>query len=483
MDSDKTVLGKFESGDGQVFQRIAWLTPRWIFYGTLAWLVLFSLGSIAISNPFFDERAATAPIDYWHVMYLHGMLIGMVGLTLLLAVEIFQLRWQHARTLIAGGVVVATLLDTIGGIFDTRIPGAEVPMWTQILGFFALDEMLVVIGLAFFLDWQVKTIQSRRLTFLVAWVASVSMFLAAIMGHLAGWILEFGNHPGVIGWWAHLVGENVATFDANLVTSHSHQMVVAFMAMAIAASVAFFAERQIVASGLWLRRVGLGMLVLGTLSFTGIYLWAGFTSWVIPALFTSAHGVNGLAEDDLVTGFAMTGGLIAVFGAVLARATKPLLPVVAAAWSWLLTIGLVVATGYWIEFHETHFGAGNPKAAGAAADAIFTWFHQDVGLLLFPLMTVVMVATARYVLPRRQGLVASASIGGSTLLFAGGMVYLFMDHALHGPGYLLSTLGLAVVGASLLGTIWWGAAERLPWRRQRTLGAAMPPGDRPRSGD
>ena len=455
--------------------QLGWLTRRRIVLGTLAWLGIFSLGSILVANPFSDERSAAAAIDFWHVMYLHGMLIGLVGITLLLAVSVFQLCWKHACLPSAGAVVVATLLDTIGGIFDTRIPGAEVAMWTQIIGFFALDEMLIVMGLAFFFDWRATRPASRRLSFFVAWAASISMLVAAIMGHLAGWILEFGNHPSVIGLYAKLVAENVGALESNLITSHSHDMVVAWMAMVVATSVAFYAERQPAAEALWLRRLGLGMVLLGTVGFTAIYAWAGFTSWVTPTLFSSAHGVNGLAADDLVTGFAMTGGLLALIGAVLGRKTGPSLPVVAATWSWMLTVGLVVATGYWIEFHETFFGAGDAHAGGAAADAVFTWFHQDIGLMLFPAMTLVMLITARYVLPRGQNAVAAAAIAGSSLLFLAGMIYLFVDKTIHGPGYELATLGLAVMATSFLATIWWGAKER--WfagsRRNAQTGAAM----------
>jgi hypothetical protein len=227
------------------------------------------------------------------------------------------------------------------------------------------------------------------------------MLFAAIMGHLAGWILDYGDTPRAIGSFAHFQGVSLSTLTANLIGSHSHDMVVAFMVLTVAASVAFYAERVPAARFLVLRRVGLAMALTGTVVFTVIYVAACFTSWVIPTIFTS--GPNGLASDDLVTGFAMVGGLIALIGAALSHASRPIATVLAATWMWALTIGLVVATGYWIEFHEAHFGAGSSSAPGAASDAIFTWFHQDIGLFLFPFMTVVMLATARFVLPRAFG--------------------------------------------------------------------------------
>lgn len=448
--------------DKAVLRRFGWLTPRRIIYSTFAWLILFSLGSIGVANPFEDERTATSTINYWHVMYLHGMLIGMVGITLLLSMMVFQIRWKHAWWLVPLGVVVATLFDTVGGIFDHRIPGDigdKIATWTQILGFFTLDEMLIVTAIAFFLDWRAKT--SRQLSYLLAWAADISMLFAAVMGHLAGWILEFGDHPSFIGSFAHFEGENVKTLTSNLITSHSHEMTVAFMVMVIATGVRFFAERQSTAGFAILRRVGLLMALIGTIGFTAVYLWSGFTDWTIPTLFTSNHGVNGVALDDLITGFGMLGGLVGLAGAFLAKAAKPVLPVFGAAWSWLLTISLVVASGYWIELHETHFGAGAVSAPGAKSDAVFTWFHQDVGLFLFPMITVTMLITARYVIPKYQGVTALAAVIGSTLLFAGGMVYIFVDSQIHGTGYVLSTIGLLTIGASFLSTIWWGFVKQL----------------------
>ena len=191
-----------------------------------------------------------------------------------------------------------------------------------------------------------------------------------------------------------------------------------------------------------------------------MYVAAGFTTWAIPAMFQSAGGTNGIAADDLVTGLAMVGGLVALAGSLVAQVSRPIWPVVAALWTWLLSVGLVAVSGYWIELHETHFGAGDPKAAGASADAVFTWFHQDIGLFLLPLVTAMMLATAHLVDPNRRNAVALTAIVGSSLLFLGGMVYVFVDPVIHGTGYVISTIGLLILGSALLGSIWWGFVAR-----------------------
>jgi hypothetical protein len=476
-DDQKQPADGTEHSDAALVARFPWLTPRRILFGTIGWIAAFAVGSIAIANPFFTERSAAASINTWNVMYLHGVFIGMVGVALLLAALLFRLRWRHLWLLICLGAVAATLLASVGGIFDRHVPGPagdQVAMWTQILGFFCLDEMLVVLLLGFVKDWRARTPGSRRLSFITASAATGSMLIAAIMGHLAGWIMDYGDTPRAIGSFARFEGESVSTLTANLIGSHSHEMVVAFMVLAVTACVAFFAERTSAAPFLLLRRIGLAMALAGTVGFTVMYVAAGFTSWVIPAMFSS--GPNGVAADDLVTGLAMTGGLIALAGAALGRATRPLATALAAVWMWALTIALVVATGYWIEFHENQFGAGK-HAPRAASDAIFTWFHQDVGLFLFPFMTLVLLATSRFVLPRYQGAIAWLAAAGGTVLYAGGMVYLFADQAIHGTGYVLSTIGLIGCGAAVLASIWWGlgGARVRSLARRRTRGSGAVP--------
>jgi len=444
--------------DGRLFDSLSWLTPRTVLYGTLAWIGLFAIGSVALANPFFTERSAGAALDYWNTMYLHGLLIGMVGIALLVGMMAFHIRWRHAWILVGGGAILATLFATVGGIFDRDASPTSAGMWTQVTGFFALDEMLAVVVVALTIEWFAYAEGSRRLSFLVAWLSAISMLIAAVMGHIAGWLLDYGPHPWFVVSYARFVGEKVSDLQANLTGSHSHEMAVAFSSFVIAAGVAFVAERQDRAPGGMIRGLGLSAAAFGVVGFTVIYVAAGFTPWAIPTMFKSAGGTNGIAADDLVTGLAMVGSLVAIGGALLAKVTRPIWPVVAAAWTWLLSVGLVAASGYWIELHETHFGAGDPKASGASADAVFTWFHQDIGLFLLPLVTAVMLATAYLVDSRRRTAVALTAIVGSSILFTGGMVYVFVDSARHGPGYVISTIGLLLLGSALLGSIWWGFA-------------------------
>ena len=133
----------------------AFLTHCRLTLFVIGWLVLFALLSVFVSNPFQSETSASTP-DYARVMLLHGLLIGMVGLLALLACQVLRLRSRHVRLWITGGVVVATILAAVGGIWDRSIPGSEVPMWAQIFGFFARDEILLLLLVGMIREWRTR---------------------------------------------------------------------------------------------------------------------------------------------------------------------------------------------------------------------------------------------------------------------------------------------------------------------------------------
>jgi hypothetical protein len=224
---------------------LPWLTSRRAIALVITWLSAFTVGSLAISNPFASEPSAHAAPNYWHVMYLHALLIGMVGLIALVVLEMFAgYCSRHVRAGIVLGVIAATVLTAVGGIWDTRVPGAEVAMWTQIAGFFALDEILLFLIIGFAEAWRRGAAAARSLPFVTALLASVSMLIAAVMGHLAGWILEYGDHPALLGRYARFIGVPLTAFRDNLIGSHSHEMAVASMALVLAAAVYRFGYRE-----------------------------------------------------------------------------------------------------------------------------------------------------------------------------------------------------------------------------------------------
>lgn len=444
--------------------RFPWLTPRHIIIFVLGWLGAFSVGSVFISNPFASEPSAQATPNYWHVMYLHGLLIGMVGLAALLACEVFRLKSRHVRLWIAGGVVAATMLASVGGIFDSRVPGAEVAMWTQIAGFFALDEILLMLLWGLFRERPRRPFKAA-LPFWAAWLSAASMLAAALMGHLAGWILEFGDRPSIIASYTRWISVKPADFTANLIGSHSHEMAVASMGLISVLAVQQFGLSQLTGRTRTATLAALAWLSFGVIAMTVTYLAMAFSSWAPPTLFQSSGGTNGVAGDDILTGLTvMLGGLVALVMTACGRRhdmTSWLrMPLhLASVTAWTASFATVVVGGYAIEMNETYFGAGGP-AKGAAKDAVFTWLHQDVGLFLLPGLVLLAVATHRLITTARQPLVGWLIMTGALVTLAGAMIFVFVAPAIHGLGYIVSTTGLATVAAGLVLAIYRMITDR-----------------------
>jgi hypothetical protein len=198
----------------------------------------------------------------------------------------------------------------------------------------------------------------------------------------------------------------------------------------------------------------LSWLSLGVVAMTAAYVVMAFTSWGPPTLFQSTGGTNGIAGDDILTGLTvMLGGLVALAMTAYGRRhdmTSWLrMPLhLASVTAWIASFATVVVAGYAIEMNETYFGAGGP-AKGAAKDAVFTWLHQDVGLFLMPGLVLLAVATHRLIATAWQPLVGWLIMAGTLVTLAGAMIFVFITPAMHGPGYIVSTTGLATIAAGL----------------------------------
>lgn len=450
-----------------------WLTARRLTFFVIGWLTLFAVGSVLVSSPFQTEPAAGVTPNYFNVMYMHGLLIGMVGLLALLTLQVMNVSSLHVRIWITGGVVVATVLSAVGGIFDTRIPGAEVAMWTQILGFFALDEILVLLAFGLYLEWRKGSPATRTLTYAAAAIASVSMAAAAAMGHVAGWIMEFGeNTPPLIANFRSFAGfDSQDSFVGALVGSHSHEMAVAAMALTAVIVTQYFGYSTVKGTAKLIARIGVSMIGAGVIVVSLIYIAGAVTQWAPPNVGADPNVIPG---DDIVSGvFVMGGGVVALLAVANLRTILQLPARLAAVWAWILSVATVAVAGYSIELNTTSFGAGDPAAPRAAGDAIFTWFHQDVGLFLLPTIVLVMLVVQLLIGQKAGGWTGWFVTAGTTALFAGGIFWVFVNSDLHGPGYWLSTTGLLLVGVAILGTLYHAALGshapvRVPRLRQTT---------------
>ena len=157
----------------------------------------------------------------------------------------------------------------------------------------------------------------------------------------------------------------------------------------------------------------------------------------------------------MATGILVMGGGLIIAAAVLMSRIKASGVIgVASGWAWLLSFFTVVVSGYYIEINAAYYGAGVATAPGANADAIFTWFHQNIGLFLFPALVLVLLAVKIFVDRRYHSWIGWLTIAGTSVIIAGGASWVFNDPVLHGSGYYISATGLIVVGLAILLTLW-----------------------------
>ncbi len=469
------------TGRSTEVEHYGWFTPVRIIKFLIAWLSLYVALTFFIANPFWDETSASAAINWQHTMFLHGFLIGLVGLVSIGVVDAFHFRSYHARSWILVGTMVATIFAGIGGIFDAH-PTDTLALWTQILGFFSLDEILLLLSWSFFSEYRQSHPGRKTLAFWVAWMGSISMFLAALMGHLAGWLLEFGQHAP-FNWpsnYAHFIGVPFPAWVTNLITSHSHEMVIALIGTLIGTLAWHYGYHGSASTRVpSATKAGLAMVVFGIIAMTFIYLVAGFTLYQPPTLFAfGPGGINGLAGDDLVTGiFVLIGGLIALSGFLFQNqgiSPSSYRVRLATIVAFILSVVTVVGAGYSIELRETYFGMGNPKAAGATRDAVFTFWHQDFAFFLVPALIAVLYLADRYLLPRIAERFANTILVGLPVAFLGGLIYVFWSPARYGVGYLVIALGFLTIAYAII-RLWWSALNSRPTDTHEQLSETTTP--------
>ena len=426
------------TGSERSLSETLWSPEKRVVVAMLIWLALLALGSAFVSTPFIDQRAG-APPDYANTMYLHGLLIGMVGLLALIAMDVFGAGHKNRvmHNLVLWGTLGAALFSGVGGIFDHDIEDTFF-LWMQIISFFFLDEILISLTLALFF----RAVETRFVATWLAAFAALSGFLSAVMGHIAGWILEFGDYPkAIVGGYSALAAESWQSLLTHLISAHAHEMVVAVIALLVATFCAYFSLES---RGNKLMRFGLWWTAIGTIAMTLVYLVAGFSWAQPPVLF--AHGLNGIGGDDFVTGLGvMFGGLIALIGLGIERLPDPVSRWGSVVLSTLLLVTVPVS-GYYIYMHETLYDHGLASAPKGVNDAVYGWFHQDFALFLIPAIMTLILAVVH--LTRDAGQ-RRASVGtllaGSSLSFVGGMLYIFVSPALYGVAFVVTTIGLSAI--------------------------------------
>jgi len=326
-------------------------------------------------------------------MYYHAMMVPSLVLVYLLTKKILRLKILNTR-FYAVIAMISILFVGIGSILNIH-EGFTAATAIQIIGMIMAD-MLGIALLVALITLVMREYDSVRKINAAFWLLFASIFailLAAPLGHLAGWSLDFGtaSFPGV-GTLLSATGINPDEFQEGLIASHSHLIAVALL-FALSAIAAIFLQHP--SQVAWKKRMssaGLWMAMISLLLATAIYLLGAIVGWEPPDLFTS--GPNGMPFDDFVLTIGEIGLLILMVGLSGSPAgdeTDSFSPIkakirTAIFLNWISGFIGAVVLGIYIEFNENFYGAGSPPAPGALQDNIFIRAHLLYPFLILPII-------------------------------------------------------------------------------------------------
>jgi hypothetical protein len=444
--------------EGSLFPGVRWLTPRRLAFFLIFWAAIFFAGSVFINNPFAGSGHPSnwavgpgSPNYYWVVMYLHGLNTGLVGIAALVACDFFELPSVHVRRGILAGVLIAGILSPIGAVFNTSAPWMNAGLWIQVTAFVALDEIVILFLWGMLSLWREGTPRSRTFPFITASLAGAVMLVAALMGHLAGIILGFGDNPTLLGQYAaQEMGLSLSAWAAALIGAHSYLMVTAVPAGVMALAAVRFGYYRLAGATKLLARVGFALVCIDLVVQTGMGLLLGFSSWPgnLPPQISALPGVPSfLALNDasnfvflILGGLLLLSALVIGTGRLKGWTSQAGLPI-----RVLPLLMLVVFTVVTALTEPT-----NGTAVGTPPQA---WVRLFIAFYL-TMMAVLVVFLADRLLSERQGLrIGWTATAGAVTTFAGLLVY--VSTGLYAGGYLAAA-GVIVIGLSFVLTAWWG---------------------------
>jgi|GEM_PF-2603909 len=448
-------------------------TPRYMFYFTIVWGLFFS-----IISPLFSQLA---PIygndsnDFQRIMYLHILTVTLVVALTYIIVDIYKdyydLSTSYGRieyNAIMYGGIIAMLFSTFAMI-DT-VPDS-IETWLIIFGFLFLDEIALSLLITLPLNaYKRQGLENTDLSFWLLWVSLLSALIAAIMGHIAGFVISFGG--SFMTGYINSIGETVATFESNNMGSHSHEMIVAIMAGIVALFATKYGYNAMKGFKKFIVKVGLEITIFGVLAMTAVYVLSGIGNYVIPTMFSSGPAsLNGLAQDDMLTGIVGLGAFIVLIGMLWAptptfrkfsNGIKYLMydPIgMAILLSWVFALVTIPVIGYFIEFHETYFGILGTlaNAPGAISDANYMRWHQMFGFFLMPAMSTLLIGFDYFnLLPENRKLTSYSLIFGALMMFIGGVGTTFFDTSQWNFYWYVVIIGMAFFVIGVLVALYIG---------------------------
>jgi len=365
-------------------------------FSSAVWITTTLLISPVFRIPWF------APGDFDHptAMYYHGIMLPALVFLYLLTRNVLGIT-ERSTGLYEMFSMVMVLLVGFSSILNIEGHFAVVSA-VQIMGMLMVDFLGIVlaVGLAIGVLKNDEKAMGANVGFLLLFCSILAVAAAALLGHLAGWLLDFGTDtvPGLNKLF-YMTGMGSADFQENLVTSHSHIIVTAFLsALAGLTALCFHyqslptCKKRICLTGLW-------MTLSALLAATFIYSLSAVTGWEPPTLFVrEPNDTNGMPLDDVVLTMGLLGLIVLGIGLwgnpQRLEDSDPFNTKIrtAAFVNWIcLFVGSVIL-GVYIEFSEVFYGGGAPPAQGALSGNIFIRAHLLLPFSLLPALSVFLLA-------------------------------------------------------------------------------------------
>jgi len=322
------------------------------------------------------------------------------------------------------------------------------------------DIWMVVIAVLFLIGVLMFPFRNRKRfnsiwgSYFLILAATVSAGIAAVMGM----VYEYGNLFGYssIPFFNSLVNSwgGLQTFLGNLVTSHSHEMLPAVMGGIVAVAAVSFGYERLDFTKRTIVNAGMVVSLIGVIAMTYVYIISSFGTYVIPTLFAfGPGGMDGLADDDTLTGIVGWGALISIVGLYYAAKSEKngesRLVVLAELFVWLATMAVMVGVGYAIEFNEAFFGFATPGVPpnggpGYLYDMAYTNGHLLYAFFMMPLIAGSLILVYRYAPTARIKLISAYLTFFGSVIGGFGLIYYVIN--LH---WVLEAIGLALIVISV----------------------------------
>ena len=459
---ESTGTALLDQKPGELFPSLRWLSARRLALFLVFWISIFFAGSVLVNNPFAGSSSASAwdlgassPNYYWVVMYLHGLNTGLVGLAALVACDYFAIPSIHVRRGIVGGVLIAGVLAPIGAVFNTSAPWTNAGLWVQVIAFLALDEIVILFLWGMLSIWREGAPRSRTFPFITASLAGGVMLVAALMGHIAGTILGFGNNPALLGEYANQeMGVSLSDWANSLIGAHSYLMITAVPAGVMALAAVRFGYYRLEG---WTKRVaqfGFLLVCVDLVAQTGMALLLGFSSWPgnLPPEIAALPGVPSfLALNDASTFvFLVLGGVLLLGALLLARG-------VGERWRLPSALPLRALPLLMLALFTVLTTVTEPSDGTAIGTPPEAWLRLFVAFYLTMLVVLVVLLAERLLAERQQIRIGWTAAAGSLVTFAGVMIYVYTGSF---AGGVVAVVGLLLLGFAFLTTTWWGLTAK-----------------------